>query len=412
MTGREQATASTSGGRSPRAVPARAVPGRASIVMSIVGRDFIEFSRAKLYMGLSIIGLVLYIAVFWLVPDTVNETVAIGLAHHGLGPLDAMLADGDGGLDVVVMDSDADLRSVIAGERVAHRAADGRMLVLRSDEPAPDGADRLALSVGISFPERFIETTVAGEPTTVNVYVNDDTPAEIRTAMRSMIREIAFMVAGSPLPVTEPEADEVVLGVDRMGAQVSMRERMRPLLAFFVLMVETFALASLIASEITHRTVIAVVATPARPSDVLAAKSIHGILLAFAQAVVLLAAIGSFTAANWLPLSVAALIGAAMFTAIAMIAGASGRDFLGTLFYSMVFIVPLAIPAFSAIVPGSSPAWVRFVPSYGVMRMMVDVTSYGAGWGDILSPLLIALVWLVVLFAVGTITLSRKVARL
>ena len=44
-----------------------------------------------------------------------------------------------------------------------------------------------------------------------------------------------------------------MLGDDRVGDQVSLREQLRPLLAFFVLMTETFALATLVASEVQTR---------------------------------------------------------------------------------------------------------------------------------------------------------------
>ena len=53
-----------------------------------------------------------------------------------------------------------------------------------------------------------------------------------------------FLVLGEP-PPTDVIGEPVVLGVDRVGDQVSLREQLRPLLAFFVLMTETFALALL-----------------------------------------------------------------------------------------------------------------------------------------------------------------------
>ena len=63
------------------------------------------------------------------------------------------------------------------------------------------------------------------------------------------------------------------------------------MLAFFVLMVEAFALASLIAGEVQAKTVTALLVTPARTGDVLAAKTILGTLLAFIQAALLLLAV-------------------------------------------------------------------------------------------------------------------------
>lgn len=387
---------------------------RAAIVAAILKKDLIQFSRDRIYMALSLFGLVMFIVVYWLLPDTVDESVTIGVSHHDLGQFEAMLADAEEGLEAVVFKSEETMRAVIAGDAEAWRTDAGRIVIrdTAAGEARPENAEKLSVFVGIGFPENFLQDTAAGTVSTVHVYVNDDTPAEIRTAMVSFIREIAFMLAGAELPVTEPDAEQIILGTDRMGAQISMRERMQPMLVFFVLMMETFALASLIAVEITHRTVTAITVTPARLSDVLIAKSVFGIGLAMAQAVVLLAAIGAFAAGNPLIILTAVLIGAAMFTGIGMAVGSSGRDFIGTLFYTMACILPLAIPAFSALFPGMSPAWVRFVPSHGIMQALIDATAYGAGWADVAAPLGTATLWLVVLFALGLGVLTKKVRTL
>ena len=99
-----------------------------------------------------------------------------------------------------------------------------------------------------------------------------------------MVREIAFAAAGSDVPVTLPAEEVIILGEDRAGNQVSLQQNMGPLLIFFILMVETFALAGLVASEIQTRTVTAVlirgvswVFTAAiRASDALANYVGHG----------------------------------------------------------------------------------------------------------------------------------------
>ena len=384
------------------------------VVCAILKKDLIQFSRDRIYMVLSVVGLAMFITVFWLIPDTVEESVTVGLAHHDLAMLEQMLGESEEGMEVVIFPSEAALTEVIAGRAEAWRAADGELVIrdTAAGDPRPDGARRLPVQIGLSFPERFLADTAAGRAATVRLLVNDDTPEEIRAAMSSMVREIAFLLAGIGLPVTEPQTSEIILGADRMGAQVTMRERMRPMLVFFVLMMETFSLASLVAVEITHRTVTAVVATPAKLRHLLAAKSIHGIMLALGQALILLAAVGAFGAGNPAILVVAALIGAAMFTGIGMAVGSAGRDFIGTLFLTMACILPLAVPTFTALFPGAAPAWVRFVPSYGIMQTLVQVTSYGAGWADVAAPLGIAAAWLVVLFGAGLGILSRKAATL
>jgi ABC-2 type transport system permease protein len=180
---------------------------------------------------------------------------------------------------------------------------------------------------------------------------------------------------------------------------------------FLVLMMELFAMASLIAKEIQDRTVTAVLVTPATVGDVLAAKGITGALSGLAQAVIVVAAIGALTPHTGLVLTLL-LLGAVLISGTAMIVGATGRDFISTLFYGMAFMVPLLIPAFAALFPGTAAAWVRVLPSYPLVRGLVDVTTYGQGWSETLPELGALLLWCIALFALGWTVLRRKVQTL
>ncbi len=380
------------------------------IITVLLKKDFIQFSRGRIYSILSAVGLALFIAVFWLIPNTVTESVAIGLVHHDLDAMVAMI-EGEQGLELVPFADEQSLGKVISGEMTLWRLADGTLTELPAKEK-PKAAEKVPLAAGIAFPLDFLRLTAAGQATAVQVFINDDTPQEIRSVLPAMIREISFAVAGFPLAVTEPDEASVMLGVDRYGAQISLRERMRPMLAFFVLMMETFALSSLIAMEVSQKTVTAVLATPAKVWQVLLAKTVFGASLAMFQAVVLLIAIQAFTASNWLLLLGTCLLGSLMFSSVAMLVGSWGKDFLENLFLVMIFVIPLLIPAIAVLFPGASPAWTRFIPSFGVMQVLMDVTAYGAGIAEVLPMLGISVLWTLVLITLGLLVLKRKVVRL
>jgi len=93
--------------------------------------------------------------------------------------------------------------------------------------------------------------------------------------MAGLVRELAFEVAGSPLPVQVPSQVFVVLAKTEWAARIAARG-LPPAFVFMVLMMELFAMASLIAREIQERTVVAVLVTPAPRGDVLAAKGLAG----------------------------------------------------------------------------------------------------------------------------------------
>ncbi len=441
---------------------------RASIVGSILKKDFLAFTRDRVYLFLTILGLVFFIVIFWLLPDTVDETITLAvspsvetLVEEASDTLLEMGADPETlaeleetgltgeeqeGLELLQFESAEDLRAVVAGELEAWRTEGGELTLVdpEAGEEAPEGAERLEPQVGVVFPEDFIVRTAAaggipgagpdggtptvesdgGTPTvesdggsgigppTVTVYADASIPPELEEGVTGFVREAAYQVAGHELPVVMPDEETIILGTDRAGDQISLREKMRPMLAFFVLMMETFSLASLISTEVMHRTVTAVMVTPAKLGDFLAAKTLYGAILALGQAIILLLAVRAFTPENWALLLGTVLVGAFMFTGIAMVVGSAGKDFMGTLFYAMAMTVPLIIPAVSVLFPGSSAAWVKVLPTYGIIKVLVEVTAYGGTWGDALPYLGVALLWVVALYGVGLLTLKRKVEAL
>lgn len=361
---------------------------RAGIVLAILAKDLRAFARDRFYVFVSILGLVAYVAVFWLLPSTVDESVSLGIHLDEAGPLvGAAGALGAGevanqGLDLVTFPSGADLEDAVA-----------------------TGGDVVA---GLDFPDDFIATLAGGGRTTVRVLLRDDTPEELRPALSAMVRELAFVIAGETPLVTAPDLQEAVLGTDRSGSQISLRDQMRPVFVFFVLLVEMFALGSLVASEIHQRTLGALLVTPARASDVLAAKALLGTMLAFSQAMLLLVATGSFTRAPAL-LTVSVLLGALLVTGFGLIAGSTGRDFVGIVFWSMIMMLPLAVPAFGALFPGTAAIWIRALPSYGLVQVIVGATSYAEGWRDAFPDLVALLLWCLAALAAGVLLLGRRV---
>lgn len=369
---------------------------RFSIISSIVRKDLAEYGRDKLWAFLTVMVLVVVIALFWLLPDDVSESIRVGVS--GLDDstvLTALESAEEEGLKLVPFTTAADLEAAVAGRA------------------SPSDPDQAKTTVGLAFPEDFLTATAAGETTQVTVFVDASGPDEIRTALVSLVRELAFSVAGDALPVSTPAPDQVfvVLGEDRVGDQASARDNFRPVLVFLVLLMEMFVMASLIAKEIQERTVTALLVTPATVGDVLAAKGITGVVSGMAQAVVVLIAIDALSVQPLLILTLM-LLGAVMVSGTAMLAGSTGKDFMSTLFTGMLFMIPLMIPAFAALFPGTASAWVRALPSYPLVHGLVNVATFGDGWSESLPELGILFLWCVGLFALGWIVLKRKVQTL
>jgi len=355
-------------------------------IAAIMGKDLREFTRNRFFVFITLLVLVAYVAIFWFLPDSVDETIRIGVVETGL---DAALPSDTGanttGLVFVHYSTDEELKAAVeAGDQ--------------------------DIVAGISLPPTFLDDLATGTSPTVRLYVPAGLPAQTQLLLEGFVDEIGFAITGNPPPVN-PTTQAVVLGTDRAGAQVSMQQQMRPLLLILVLMVEVFALSSLVAIEVQERTAVAVLATPVQIVDFLAAKGIFGIVLAFFEATLLGILIGAF-AVNAPAVIVVLLLGALIVTGFAMISGSYGKDFMGTLMVSMLFMIPLMIPAFAALFPGSTPGWVKVIPTYGLVDAMIRITVDGAGWGDIAPALLMLTAWGLAAFAVGAMVLRRRVATL
>jgi ABC-2 type transport system permease protein len=406
-----------------------------SLLLAILKKDIRIYSRNMIYLFLTVLSLVFFVTVFWLVPDTVDEDLtfaiapslgtmfgeaketlrAYGLPEEITAQIDQLeSAFEEEGLMLVEFENEEQLKQAVSGKLEVYKTDQGEFVIHdpEGDQKKPADAKKVSLAIGIAFPPTFFSDAVLGLKPKVTVYADAAVPEEIRGAMQGFVRELAYQLSGHDLPVELPAEEMIILGQDRLGEQISMRARMRPLIAFFILMMETFALASLISNEVLQRTVTALLVTPMRVWHFLMAKTIFGTALALGQAIIVLAFVGAFTAANWPLLLLIVLLGSLLFTAVAMLVGAAGKDFIGQLMFSLLFLIPLMIPSFAVLFPGSAAAWVRLLPSYPIVRLLYDVTIHNALWADSVNLLLYAFLWALVLYGAGLFVLKRKVATL
>lgn len=355
-----------------------------AVVSTIVRKDLGEFRTDRFFVMITALSVVFYPLIFWLLPSSVDETLRVGIVQTGLDPVVDALDEAEG---IVLVE--------FASEQ-------------QLEDALMDGDADLA--AGLVVDDEAVAAAAAGEPAEVGLLVTAAVPPEIETALESLATEMVLLVIGEP-PPTDVLGDPVVLGVDRVGEQVSLREQLRPLMAFFVLMTETFALATLVAGEVQSRTVTAVLVTPATRADFLAAKGVVGTSVAFTEAALVMLLIGGFATGAPI-LLVTLLLGAALVTGVGMVAGAYGKDFMTVLFTSMLFLVPLMIPAFAALFPGTAATWVQALPSYGFVQTVVEVSTQNAGWSDVAGYLALLAAWTLAAFAAGWMLLGRRVATL
>lgn len=339
-----------------------------TMIRALVVKDFLLFFRNRFFGPVTLLALVAYVAIYFLLPRTVDETLDLAILAPALPA--AVSEAQEAGLSLTRFESEESLRAAVEGRE---------------------------------FPAGILLPGAGGNPR-ITIFFAADTPPELQEGVTLLVQELSFLQSGQPLPV---EVTTEVLGPDLAGDQIPPRDRIVPLLAVFVLLTETLGLASLLSEEIEGRTIRALLVTPLTIGGLFTAKTITGVLLAFTQSFLLLLLVGGLSRSP-LQIVVALLLGALLFTAVGFLLGALGRDFMSVMAWGIPVIIVLAVPAIGFMLPGTLSRWVRVIPSYYLVDVLHRAINFGAGWQALSANLMILALFDVVLFALGIEVLRRK----
>jgi len=346
-----------------------------SIVRALIAKDFTLFFRNRFFAFISVLGIVAYIGLYFVMPASVDEKLDIGLYAPVIPPVFEQV-QGEG-LSIEITDSvDALEKAVIEGRYLA----------------------------GIALPEDIMEKLATGSKVKVDVYFASDTPEELKDAVTNLIEELAYMQSGQILAV---EISEEIIGPDMLGMQIPPRDRILPFFAVLIILVETLGLSSLISEEVESHTAQALLITPMSVKGLFLAKGITGVSLAFGQALLFMVVTGGL---NQQPLIilVTLLLAALLVTGIGFLLASVGKDLMSVMAWGMPTLIVLTIPAFGVMFPGTISDWIKVIPSHYLVDTVHLSANFGFGWGDIWLNLLILLGFDIAFIGLGIIALRRK----
>lgn len=347
------------------------------IITTLVAKDIKLFFRDKFFGIMTVAGIVAYILFYFLMPSQVDETLEIGLYAPGITALADLDLESEG-LIIRNMTSQEELKTAITGRE---------------------------LPTGLAIPGDMQDKLLAGEKPQIFLYFSSDLPLELRETYTLLISEMMNELLGYKLAVA---AVEIVLGPDMAGKQIPVRDRMIPLFAFMLLIIETMGLANLLTSELENGTLQALLTTPMKISDLFAGKGLTGILLAFTQATLVMLITGSL-AQQTLLILVTLLLGSIMVTGMAFIIAALSKDVMTVMAWSMLFMIAMLIPSFSVMFPGPTSGWIRVLPSFFLVEILHSAVNFNTGWSSNGSNLLILVAFNVVFVSAGILLLRRRV---
>jgi len=345
-------------------------------IRALVAKDFTMFFRNRFFVLMTLLGLIVYVALYFVMPGSVDETLDVGLYSPVWSPISGDTQQQ--GLEIHVAESEDDLK---------------------------DGVKAHDYVAGIVLPADLAERLASGQIPRIDLYFASDTPEEIREAVASLMREMMYAHTGQTPAVDF--STQILPGPDMVGKQIPVRDRMRPLFAVLLIVFETYGLATLIAEEVEHRTIQALLVTPVSIKDLFAAKGFTGITLAFGQGVLFMAVVGGLNEQPAI-IILALLLAALLVTGIGFLIASLAKDMMSVLAWGVLALVIMVIPSMSTLFPGVITEWVKVIPSYYVVDTVDRVAGYGSGWPDIWQNLLILVAFSGAFLLVGMVALRRR----
>jgi ABC-2 type transport system permease protein len=350
-------------------------------ITTLLKKDLTLFTRDRFYFLITVLGLVMYLVIYLIMPKTMNENIKLGLYAPGISEatmLDNTLA-ADKGIDLKVFSSITELRDAVS----------------RNDYAA-----------AIALPDDFLSGLRNGKGPEVTVYFAAAAPEELRAAVTAMINELASQTSGQTVLL---ELNTEILGNDLSGKPIPWRDRLIPVMVIFILGTEILSLASLISTELEQKTIRALLVTPLKLNQLLTAKAIVGIGMAFIQVFLFAAIVGGLKNQ---PISMLLVLfaGSIMVTGLGFLVASTARDMMGVSAWGMIAMIIFIIPAIGGIIPGLLSGWAKILPSYHLTDAISQLVNYGTTFRNISGNILIMLGWSAVFSVIGVLALKRRYA--
>jgi ABC-2 type transport system permease protein len=316
----------------------------------------------------------MFLGVYFLMPSKAS-VYEFGLYAPVVPPVFA--EEDDANYDFVILDSEEALREAVAAN------------------------DYLA---GIVLPPDIMEKFERWEKPDVKIYFSSETTEITRDLVRVLVEGLSYEQTGQ---LTEINSREIVLGPDLLGRDIPLRDRMRPLFAIFLLMMEMFAIAQLIIVEVERRTVQGLLVTPMRIRELFVAKCFTGVFLAFVQATLFMVIAGGMSSQPLIIIT-ALLLGAMLVTGISFLIASLSRDFMSSIGWVFIALIVMVIPAVGIMMPGTITGWAKIIPSYYIVLPLHQAVHFANGWGDVWNYLLILAGFDIAFVWIGIVALRRK----
>jgi ABC-2 type transport system permease protein len=239
------------------------------------------------------------------------------------------------------------------------------------------------LDAGLVLQTDFDEAVRAGDQPDLQFYVSGESYASNRIILTVTTLDLVREIEGSEAPVT---VDVVSYGT--AGLPISVR--LVPVIVFYALtMAGIFVPGSNLVEEKEQGTLMALLVTPVKIGEVLAAKWSLGVLLASVMAAATLL-LNQALGANWWQVLVVVIVAGALSSMIGLLIGTFAKD--STIMFGLVkgLGIFLFAPTLFYIFP-EWPQWIaKLFPLYWILEPIWTVAIMGGSLSDVWVELTVA----------------------
>ncbi|MCL0080313.1 ABC transporter permease [Dehalococcoidia bacterium] len=180
-------------------------------------------------------------------------------------------------------------------------------------------------------------------------------------------------------------------------------------LTFNLIFIGVMLLAGLFIHEKENNTWPALRLTPISLWELISAKMLVGLLLSVVSVVLLI--LLNVGLDNIFPLLVITLFGSLFTLPFGLLISHFGKTMMQFMITTRLFMIPLMLPAILYLIPGVEAGWVKFIPTYFIMRATERVAVKGASLLDVAGYLGILTAVSIALFFVNLKVIARRERR-
>lgn len=351
------------------------------VVSAIALKDLVDAIRNRYLLAVLLTPLLVALPLRLLLPDVKSLTATKILVHD---PGNSKLS--------------AQLRAI----------PNTHLVEMSSAEAVRDEVQKQQAAAGLLVPANFDASVAAGNKPDVTVYLNTRKNVIAQATFRLLMEQQIISLVQQPRPAQLVWIDAGEEPASKTGREFNLNQMMLPLLLLLGFgMTGALVVPLLLVEEKEKRTLDFLLTSPVRLTEILAGKTLTGVVYSVLIAGILLA-LHYHLIGNWPLTLITIALGLLLIVAIGLLMGSLFKTTMQVNTWASLVLLLLLAPSFPF--PGSPPVLdtaMRFVPTYYFVESL-KMSLNGEASSRLLVHSVIVLVCTLVAFYVATWALRRE----